>query len=196
MAANRRMYLDEDSRLMMKAAKGDRRAYAELYWKYFSVVSRFVSSLDSGVQSAEDITQEVFTRVWQKRAGYTPDSTVRTYLFGYAKNILREERNRSVKAISSYSNYFRRTCLISSNGSSEVLSGFYPAESRGLFEQAMSQLSVTQRQAIELFYVAEKSLAEAAVHCNCSVKAFESRLIRARSKLRRVLRPSKVWVRK
>jgi hypothetical protein len=49
---DKRIYPDEDNRLMMKASKGDKKAYAVLYNKYFSEITSFISGRDGQVQYA------------------------------------------------------------------------------------------------------------------------------------------------
>lgn len=191
MAENKRIYIDEDTRLMIKASNGDKKAYGTLYRKYFFILADYAKSLNGTQVPPEDIAQEIFVRVWKNREKYTPNSTIKTYLFGYAKNILWEEKSRSTQ-ISSYNIYLRENNLLPSKISPDPESDSDPAESQDMLKYAMSRLPPKQKVAIELFYIKKMSLLNAARYCNCHIKAFESRLIRARNKLRQLLRTSKV----
>jgi hypothetical protein len=42
MIESKQMYLDKNTRLMMKASKSDKKAYIVLYNKYFSAITRFI----------------------------------------------------------------------------------------------------------------------------------------------------------
>ena len=69
---DKRIYLDEDTRLMLKASEGDRDAYSKLYSKYFSAVTSLSTGFDGQFQSPEDVAQEVFHRIWKNRKEYHP----------------------------------------------------------------------------------------------------------------------------
>ena len=63
---------DEDVRLMLKAQRGDRQAYARLYGKYAPAVRRYIAGHNGRAEPPEDLVQEVFTRVWEHRGRYRP----------------------------------------------------------------------------------------------------------------------------
>jgi RNA polymerase sigma-70 factor (ECF subfamily) len=81
MMDNPKIYVDGDTRLMLKAAYGDETAYVKLYKKYFPILVNYAARLNGYQTSPEDIAQEVFVRIWEHRAKYRPYSTVKTYLF-------------------------------------------------------------------------------------------------------------------
>jgi len=178
--------LTEDTSLMLKAAGGDGIAYNKLYKKYFPILVSYATGLNGYQMSAEDLAQEVFTRVWANKKRFRGDSTVKTYLFGCARNVLREERCRLAK-ITANQDRFMESRLSYSNTSYEPKEENYPKGAEEILKKAMSELTPKQRQAMNLFYTVGISLTRAAKHCNCSVKTFESRLIRARGRLRQLL---------
>lgn len=86
-----------------RAAGGDRTAFERLYRAHvarvFSVCMRMVA--DSA--RAEELTQDVFVRVWEKLPTYRGDSAVSTWLHRVAVNVVLTQRksegarkNRSV----------------------------------------------------------------------------------------------------
>ena len=178
----RKIHFNEDVSLMLKAAKGDRKAYSKIYCKYFSILADYAKKLNGNQESSEDIAQEVFFRVWKQKEDFRGDSNLKTYLFSHVRNILHEERYRQTKVTTNL-NWLLESYSAYSNAKSKI----YPAEFEEALKKAISELSPKQRQAISLFYTAGMSLTKAAKHCNCSTKAFESRLIRARKRLRQLL---------
>jgi DNA-directed RNA polymerase specialized sigma24 family protein len=72
---------------MAKAAKGDLEAYSMLYIKYYPVVVSFVAAFNGHNSSPEDIAQDVFTCIFEKKI-FRADSTFKTYMYGIAKKIL------------------------------------------------------------------------------------------------------------
>jgi len=182
-----KIYLDEDTHLMVKASKGDRDAYGKLYSKYSFTVISFITRLNGQFQSPEDIVQEVFKRIWEKRKEYHPTASFKTYLFDYVEKVFSEERKRLSRKSILHKRLVRQYC-----DSQSILFRQLPEahlnEMTQTIEQGISKLTFKQRQAVELYCFKGISMEEASVQANCSVVAFEGRLRLARRRLKRLLR--------
>lgn len=178
--------LDEDTRLMLKAAGGDKTAYARLYKKYFAAVVSFVLSLGKSYESPQDIAQDVFARIWQHRGKYRPAAAFRTYLFGCAKNVLRESQFKTSRekalGISDFS--------LPASSSSQSSAINYTADTIEKLKKLIAQLPDKQRQTFELVYVSSYSASDAARILHCSAQSIYSNLHRARKELRRLMNGS------
>lgn len=76
-----------DGELMQRYREGDQQAFAALYERYRGQLFRFIRrQIDAG--SAEDLFQEVWTKVIQARERYEPKAQFRTYLYRIAHNTL------------------------------------------------------------------------------------------------------------
>lgn len=184
--ANKQIYLDEDTRLMLKVSKGDRDAYGELYSKYFFAVASFVVSLNCPSQPTEDITQEVFYRIWKKRKEYRPTAAFKTYLFGCARIVLLELLKSSKKDLTAHEIWFLRLSTIPSTVLSQSTTGI-DNETISKLQEAKSQLTAKQFQTVKLFHDMHMSISKAARLTECTEKAFECRLARAHKKLRQIM---------
>jgi len=168
-------------------ARGNSRAFTKIYNKYFSVVTDYIASHNRHSYVPEDLTQEVFSRIWYNRARYHPNSSVKTFLFSYARNVLMEEQNRLTKIAKTKQNWHLKHPVTSSSILFNPKTAECQAEFEKTLEQAISQLSAKQRQAVRLTYDKGISLQQASKKVNCSVEAFRSRLRRAREKLELLL---------
>ena len=88
-----------DSTLVQKVAQGDEAALSELYDRYARLVFSVTLNMIGNRQTAEEITLDVFTRLWQKADTYRPElAKVSTWLTRMARNrsidILRKENVR------------------------------------------------------------------------------------------------------
>lgn len=186
----KRIYLDEDTCSMLKAADGEQKAYERLYRKYFPIIASYLVSVNAHRTLIKDVTQEVFRRLWEHRTRYRPESSFKTYLFSYARNVLLEEQKRSAKE----TKIIRRLSFEYQHDSSNVsYNPEYKAYRAALIEKArraISKLPAKQKQAIRLFHISGGSIAECAKLAKCSVKSFEGRLYRARERLHRLLEAS------
>ena len=81
--------LDADVRRMLQVQRGDTDAFAELLDRYEARVRNYLTQRVSDRQTAEDLTQEVFLRVFRARARYIPRSRFATWLFTIVNNVER-----------------------------------------------------------------------------------------------------------
>src|SRR5882724_8630066 len=74
------------------AARGDRRAFERLYRanveRVFSLCARMIGDRTR----AEELTQDVFVRAWEKLAQFRGDSAFSTWLHRLAVNLILNER--------------------------------------------------------------------------------------------------------
>jgi RNA polymerase sigma-70 factor, ECF subfamily len=78
-----------------RAAAGDVRAFEELYGMHLARVHSLVRRMTGG-RDADELTQDVFVRVWQKLGTFRGDSAFGTWLHRLAVNVV-IERFRSDK---------------------------------------------------------------------------------------------------
>jgi RNA polymerase sigma-70 factor, ECF subfamily len=71
------------------AAAGDVRAFEQLYRTHLPRVHSLVRRM-GGARDADEITQDVFVRVWQKLASFRGDSAFGTWLHRLAVNVVIE----------------------------------------------------------------------------------------------------------
>jgi RNA polymerase sigma-70 factor (ECF subfamily) len=89
-----RQHADE-TRLVEQAKKGDAGAFGELYEFYAPLVFRFLFTHLDERQDAEDLTEEVFLRVWEALPGFRLRGIpFGGYLFRVARNALYDHYRR------------------------------------------------------------------------------------------------------
>ncbi|HLA97694.1 MAG TPA: RNA polymerase sigma factor [Anaerolineales bacterium] len=90
----------DTTQLLNKARNGDTEAYGELYERYAPRVFRYLYAHLNNRQDAEDLTEEVFIRVWRSIASYKEQGVpYLAYLFRVARNALIDHyrKNASTK---------------------------------------------------------------------------------------------------
>jgi RNA polymerase sigma-70 factor, ECF subfamily len=80
-----------DFGLLRKAQRGDEQAFASIVRMYEQPVFNYVLRLVGDRSLAEDLTQEVFLRVYQGLAGFSLRSRFTTWLFQVTKNRVLDE---------------------------------------------------------------------------------------------------------
>lgn len=94
-----RVTLPDEAEVVARIRRGDVEAFAKLFRAYYPPLVRFLRARSSW-DSAEDIAQEVFERLWRRRMNLDPSRSIQAYLFTAARHLLSHEirHDRVVRA--------------------------------------------------------------------------------------------------
>jgi len=184
-----------DVELMADVATGDTRAFREIVERYQRQVMSTVYRFTGDYYEAEDLTQEVFIRVFKAAKRYKCKAKFKTWLFRIVINLcLNYRRDRAKRRSESLD-----APVVTNEG--EVMrevsapDGDIPdvaleeREIRERVRDAIDSLPGNQRVAVILQRFEEMSYKEIADALETSVSAVESLLFRARRNLREKLAP-------
>ena len=181
-----------DEALMGLAAGGNEEAFVEIYRRRRASLYRFALHMAGSEALADDITQEVFLALLNKRNGFDPArGTLPAYLIGIARKLLRRhfERHPAQRSLNEVaSNGFSMTPepLIERHDPHTQLSS---AEAIATVRHAILTLPPRYREAVVLCDLEEMEYEEAAAAADCAVGTIRSRLHRARALLAKKLGP-------
>lgn len=85
---------DPDVGLMLKFQRGDSASFEQLMDKYYSQILNFIYRLVANKEHAEELTQEVFVKIYEYSNKYQPKSTFKTWVYVIAKNLSLNELRR------------------------------------------------------------------------------------------------------
>ena len=89
-----------ESDLLRRAEAGDEDAFCALYKQFQGPVYRFARHMAGSVAVAEDVTQEVFMMLIEKRSRFDASrGTLRSYLLGTARHLLLRRFERDQKFV-------------------------------------------------------------------------------------------------
>jgi RNA polymerase sigma-70 factor (ECF subfamily) len=86
---------DDDAQLMLAYAQGEIRAFETLYSRHRGALYRYLMRQARDGELANDLFQEVWSRVIVNRARYEPRAKFRTFLFTLAHNCFIDHCRRS-----------------------------------------------------------------------------------------------------
>ena len=180
-----------DAALMARVRGGDEQAFAELMGRWELPVKRLIARIVFNTSEAEDLAQETMVRVWQHRGRFRDGAAVRPWIFSIAVNLARNRlrwwRRRPTVSLQEWSEGNDEGRMTNAGGA-EGAGGLERAERAAAVRDAVAALPVELREALVLFEYEEVGQAEIAATLGCTVKAVESRVARAREKLRGALR--------
>jgi RNA polymerase sigma-70 factor (ECF subfamily) len=179
---------DED--LMQRLQGGEASSLAPLMQRWEGPVKRFIFRIVGNTAEAEDLAQEVFVRIYTKRAAYRVGAKFSTWCFAIAANQARSRlrwwRRRPALSLDAWTAAGGDTADESAAGvtaSAELIR----CERVAAVQAAVSELPLELREALVLFEYEQLPQAEIAVALGCTVKAVETRIHRARERLRSTL---------
>ena len=179
---------DDQTRLLLKAGRGDVRAFERLHAALHPVVRDFLTSLDGFMDhhQREDMTQEVFVRAWQSAPRFRGDSAAKTFLLVITRNVFREQLRRRRLPVAGGDAVDHSGGVYVSEKDRD-LTALDAAELGKAVAEALAKLSDAQREAFVLAHIEGVPTAKAAEQANCTIRQFLDRLYRARKRLRKLL---------
>jgi RNA polymerase sigma-70 factor (ECF subfamily) len=75
-----------DEELVAYYLKGDEKSLEILFGRYLKPIYNFIYRYVGGFSEAEDITQEVFIKVWRNLKKFDQNKSFKTWIFAIAKN--------------------------------------------------------------------------------------------------------------
>ncbi len=189
---------DPDVRLMLQVREGNAAAFEELVLRYQNRLLTILEHLVGSREQAEDLTQELFLRVFRARERYEPGAKFSTWLFTIANNVASNARRSHAR---------RKEVGVPErhNGSdsapmqldqlAKAASALMPAraldkaEQAEMVREAVKSLNERQRMALLLSKFEGMSYQDIAETMGLSVQAIKSLLSRARVNLKEILTP-------
>ena len=81
---------ENEPQLVHNLSKGNLLAFNTLYKEYSGRLYRFALGYLKSEEEAEELVQEVFTKIWEKRANLKEELSFKSFLFTIAFNIIRK----------------------------------------------------------------------------------------------------------
>ncbi len=85
----------ELDQLLLRVGQGDREAFAQLYGLTRGAVYALALSLLRDAHEAQDLSQDVFVRVWESAPSYRPQGSPMAWLLTVARNLARSRLRQS-----------------------------------------------------------------------------------------------------
>jgi len=188
------MAIDSDLELMTRVSRGDTESFAVLLQRHRSPVLNYFVRMVRDRALAEDLTQEVFMRVYQARERYQPEARFTTWLYRIATNLalnaLRDRRSEKVADIPERQQGDEGSPLERvPDERPTVEQRMVESDRQRLIRQAIEGLPGNQRAAVILHKYQEVDYRQIAKVLKVSESAVKSLLFRAYETLRVRLEP-------
>jgi RNA polymerase sigma-70 factor (ECF subfamily) len=180
---------------MMRARDGDDEAFSELVTRYQDRLVSLLTNMVGNAESAEDLAQDVFLRIYKARNGYEPNAKFSTWLFAIAHNVACNSKRSKVRRkevqMQTAESGVQPTAM--QEDAVPEKSGLMPTrlfakkELQDRVQAAMGNLNERQRMAVLLHKFEGMSYADIGAALEMTPQAVKSLLSRARDNLREQL---------
>jgi RNA polymerase sigma-70 factor (family 1) len=166
--------------VLLKLKGGEESAFGELYVYYSEMIYARLLRLLKDQDMADEIIQELFLKVWEKRQQINLSQSFKSYVYTIAENLV-YDHFRKVARDKKLMEKFR---LITTELYTHIEEDLLSKESREMIDKAIGILSPQRKTAFILCKIEGKSYEEAAVIMGISPSTVSNHLVKASITLR------------
>jgi RNA polymerase sigma-70 factor (ECF subfamily) len=180
--------MNSSEELISRARRGDDEAFRLIFERYGRPIISFIFDMVGQRDLAEELTQETFVRAYKNIGGLRDETKLSTWLFGIAKNVARESIRSKYKDDSKVGIDDDRVMELSDNN---ILpdGALLNKELNGVIQSALGALDEDKRLVFSLKVFQQRSYEEIAEITGFSIQKLKTDLHRARTEMRRRIRP-------
>jgi len=169
--------------ILLRLKQGEEFAFDSIYWKYSAWVYNFIFSLLQDKALAEDLTQTVFLKIWERHEDINPESGFESYLFTIARNLVYKETENRLLTEHLIESIRKQQKVDDSNMEEEIQTDSL----QQYITQLVEQLPPARKEIYQLSRVFHLSNKEIAEKLSISEKTVETQLYRALQFLKKKL---------
>jgi len=167
-----------DKQILYRVTQGDEAAFSMLYTHFRSPALKFCTTLLKDEEEAENVTQDVFAKIWDRRIHIKPEHSFQAYLFVSLRNQIFDQFKKFEKDQHLRQQYVDRMRFLNDDDGDDK-----EAQIRFLLG-AVELLSERRKQILKLSIEEGKSYKEIANFMDISTNTVKNQLIKAKEILR------------
>ena len=189
---------NRDNLLIEQCLKGQQSSFSELIDEYKNMVFSLSYKMTNSLEDAEDISQEVFIRVYKSLYNFNPRYKFSTWLYQLTLNICRDRfRKGKIPSVSldtplnkDDQKDLRSIIPDNQNNPEDIIMG---VEQTNFINDLITSLPLKYREVIILRHLKDLSYDEMSKILNISLGSVKTRLFRARELLKNKLKKNETF---
>jgi RNA polymerase sigma-70 factor (family 1) len=175
--------LYNEQTLLNSLRQGDEDAFARLYQQYSERLYGNLLKMVKHAETAEELLQDIFIQVWEKRQTIEIHTSFRAYLFRIGENKVYDfyRKLRRDKSLFAY------VKAVASEQYSHIEENLLFRENAQLLQNAISSLPNQRRQIFELCKIQGKSYQEVSALLNISTSTVNDHIVKATRSIRQYI---------
>jgi RNA polymerase sigma factor (sigma-70 family) len=174
--------LEQQAALVQAVARGERRAFEQLYALFFRPLSGYLLRMVRDSSLVEELVDDTFFEAWKHAARFRGDSKLSTWLFGIARN----RALNALRALKPPHDELEDEQIFADSAQAPDRQASRRQTAQAL-AGALADLPADQREALELVLHQGLSYEEAAQVLRAPLNTVKTRVFHARRKLREAL---------
>lgn len=170
--------------LLLAVSQGSYKMYSVLYNLYLDEVYRYIFLLTKSEEKAEDIVQNTFLKIWEKRSILVNVRSFRSYVYKVSKNLLIDELRRNQTEAKILFMLKPDSEESGERSDSKIIYGQY----NQIIQEAINLLPEKRKQIVIMRLMDDMSLDEIAEHLSISKSVVKKQFYAGIDLIRRYLR--------
>ena len=165
----------EDKALLIRLSEGDETAFVKIYNQYRHKTYTYAYQLSKSADTADEIVQEVFIRIWQKRAQINTDLSFNAYLRKITLNHVLNHLKKVARQKSLQEEVFQLIGISNSHTEDQL----QEKELRKVYTDAIARLPAQKKLIYQMSRTEELSHEEIAVKLDISKNTVKNHMVEA-----------------
>ncbi len=165
----------DETVLLQDIALGDSKAFDEVYRHYHGEITRYVLKFVKSTEQTEDLCQEIFLKVWEKRETLPNLQSFRAFLFTVSKNRVLDYLRHATTERSAREEIIRASL----QHASHVEEALQSEEYQHYLQKVLQELSPRDQEVFRLCREMEHTYDEAAEVLGISRNAIKKHMVKA-----------------
>jgi len=166
---------DYEYELLKRLQSGDQLAFESLYQNYSREIYNKLVKMVKNVTLAEELTQDVFVKVWNKREVITIDQPFRYYLLTLTNNIVNDFYRKAARDRKLQDEIIAASTELYNPTEEQI----YYKESKELMDQAIDSLPSQQKLVFQMCKIEGKSYEEVSKLLGISTSTISNHIVKA-----------------
>lgn len=170
--------------LVARLNNSDGEAFEQLYQLYSGRLFGYLIKLVKSEVFAQELLQDTFIKLWNKRENINPEKSFRSYLFRITENNVYDFFRKAARDKKLQDALIKSAC----ENYQHVEENLLTKENEQILQDAINLLPPKRRQIFQLIKIEERSYDEVSALLNISVSTINDHIVKAMKSIREALK--------
>lgn len=170
--------------LVARLNNSDGEAFEQLYQLYSGRLFGYLIKLVKSEVFAQELLQDTFIKLWNKRENINPEKSFRSYLFRIAENNVYDFFRKAARDKKLQEAIIKNAC----ENYRHVEENLLTKENEQILQDAINLLPPKRRQIFQLIKIEERSYEEVSTLLNISVSTINDHIVKATKSIHEALK--------
>jgi RNA polymerase sigma-70 factor (family 1) len=176
--------IEESKDLLLKLRQGNEPAFNAVYMMYAKTLYKRIYSIVKDTAVTEELLQDLFLKIWQKREQIDPDLSFKSYLYKVANNLVYDY----MRKVACDKRLLAALLINSVDYYLHTEEAYSAKETNLILNEAINKLSPQQKQVFTLCKIEGKSYKEASQIMGITTDTVNSHIVKSSRYIRSYLK--------